>query len=434
MANRLDRRSFLRQSAALMGGATIVGQNLQAGPVSLRRVSANEKLNIGIIGTANRASDNINGVQGENIVAVCDIDDSYLARATEAFPKAQAFTDFRKMLDKGGLDAVVISTPDHMHVPASVAALKHGLHVYCEKPLSHTVWEARTVARLAAEKKLATQMGTQIHATDNYRRVVEHIRAGAIGRVTQAHVWVGKTWSGGERPTDTPPVPPGIHWNQWLGPAPERPYNPTYLPANWRRWWDFGNGTLGDMGCHHVDLPYWALALTAPTKIEAEGPPVHPETTPEWMVVKYDFPANGDRPPLQLTWYDGGRRPELLEKPGMPAWGDGTLFVGEKGMLLADYDRCVLLPEENFKGFKAPEPTIPRSIGHYAEWIQACKTGSPTTCSFDYSGPLTETILLGMVAYRVGKPITWDPQNLKCPNAPEADRFLKRQYRSGWEL
>ena len=434
MANHVDRRGFLKQTAALVGATPLVGSSLFGAPAILRPGSANERLDIGIIGTANRAADNINGVKGENIVAVCDIDDGYLSAAKAQFPAAQTFIDFRKLLDLGKLDAMVISTPDHMHVPASVAALKHGKHVYCEKPLSHTVWEARTATKLAAEKKLATQLGTQIHATDNYRRVVEHIRAGAIGRVNDVHVWVGKTWSGGERPTDQPPVPASIHWDQWVGPAPMRPYHPTYLPANWRRWWDFGNGTLGDMGCHHVDLPYWALALTAPTRVEAEGPPPHPETTPDWMIVKYEFPANGERPPVKMTWYDGGPRPELLKNPGMPAWGDGTLFVGDKGMLLADYDRCVLLPEEKFKDFKAPEPTIPRSIGHYAEWIQACKTGSPTTCSFDYSGPLSETILLGMVAFRAGKPITWDSANLRCVGNPEADRFVRRDYRAGWEL
>ena len=296
------------------------------------------------------------------------------------------------------------------------------------------MWEARTVAQRAAERKRATQLGTQIHAGENYRRVVELVRGGLLGTVTDVHVWVGKSWSGGERPADRPPVPATLSWDLWLGPAPERPYHPTYLPANWRRWWDFGSGTLGDMACHHVDLPFWALALTAPTRVEAEGPPPHAETTPEWMVVRYDFPANGPRPPVRLTWYDGGKRPDLLRQPGVPEWGDGTLFVGEKGMLLADYDRFVLLPQEKYQGVPLPEPTIPRSIGHYAEWIAACKTGSPTTCSFDYSGPLTETVLLGNVAYRLGRPITWDAAELRCPGCPEADHLLRREYRKGWSL
>jgi len=434
MTRPIDRRGFLKQSAAVVGASPIVGSRLFGAPAILRPGSANERLNIGIIGTANRASENINGVKGENIVAVCDIDDGYLAHAKEQFPAAQAFTDFRKLMDLNKLDAVVVSTPDHMHVPATVAALKRGKHVYCEKPLSHSVWESRYATKLAAEKKLATQLGTQIHATDNYRRVVEHIRAGAIGKVNEVHVWVGKTWSGGERPKDEPPVPAGIHWDQWVGPAPMRPYHPAYMPGNWRRWWDFGSGTLGDMGCHYVDLPYWALSLTAPTRIEAQGPPPHPETTPEWMIVNYDFPANGDRPPVKLAWYDGGPRPALMKKPGMPDWGDGVLFVGDKGMLLADYGRLMLLPEASFQGFKPPEPSIPNSIGHYAEWIQACKTGSPTTCSFDYSGPLTEAILLGMVAFRAGKPITWDAANMKCVGNPDADKFIRRDYRAGWEL
>ena len=214
-----------------------------------------------------------------------------------------------------------------------------------------------------------------------------------------AHVWVGKTWSGGDRPKETPPVPGRLHWDLWLGPAPERPYHPTYLPANWRRWWDFGSGTLGDMACHYMDLPFWALDLKHPLSAEAEGPPVHPETTPSWMIVRYEFPSRGDMPPVNLTWYDGGKRPELFSQGKLPRWGDGVLFVGDKGMLLADYDRYVLLPEADFKDFRPPAPSIAKSIGHHNEWIDACKTGRPTTCNFGYSGALTEAVLLGAVAY-----------------------------------
>lgn len=427
----LSRRDFLR-GAALTGAATLAAARPTFAILSSR--TPNEKLNIGVIGTANRAASNIAGVQGENIVAICDIDDRYLGRAKEKFPKAETYSDFRKLLEQQGIDAVVVSTADHVHAPASVMAMRQKKHVYCEKPLSHSVYEARVAAQVAAENKVATQMGIQIHAENNYRRVVELIQAGAIGPVREAHVWVEKTWSGGERPTDTPPVPSHIKWDLWLGPAPERPYNPTYLPANWRRWWDFGSGTLGDMACHYMDLPFWALNLASPETVEAEGPTPHPETTPEHLIVRYQFPARGDAPPVKVTWYDGGKRPEKLKETGVTRWGDGVLFVGDKGMLLADYTRRVLLPRDEFKDYEPPKPTIANSTGHYNEWIQACKTGSPTTCNFQYGGLMTEAVLLGNVAFRTGKLIKWDAANLKTVDCPEADALLKREYRAGWTL
>jgi predicted dehydrogenase len=225
-----------------------------------------------------------------------------------------------------------------------------------------------------------------------------------------------------------------LHWDLWLGPAPERPYHPTYQPANWRRWWDFGGGTLGDMGCHYMDLPFWALKLRHPTSVETIGPPVHPETAPDWKIVTWEFPARGDMPGLAFTWTDGNRRAAAFEKYKLPTWGDGVLFVGSKGTLIADYDRYQLLPESEFKDFTRPPESIPTSIGHYNEWIQACKIGSPTTCNFDYSGALTETVLLGNVAFRVGKKIEWDAEKLYSPNCPEAERFIRREYRKGWTL
>jgi predicted dehydrogenase len=422
----LNRRDFLRGVAAV-GVASTLGSRAKAGP--------NEKLNVGIIGTSGRALGNIEGVEGENIVAVCDIDDRLIGVAKERFPKAQTFQDFRKLIEMSGLDAVVISTADHTHAPAAAMALRMGKHVYCEKPLSHSVHEARTLARLASEARVATQMGTQIHASDNYRRVVELVRSGAIGPVKAVHVWLGTAnWSGGERPTETPSVPPGLSWDLWIGPAPERPYHPTYQPQNWRRWWDFGNGTLGDMGCHFVDLPFWALDLRHPTTIEAQGPPVHPETAPNKLVVRYEFPARAPQPPVSLTWYQGGQRPEALTELKLTGWRNGVLFEGEKGMILADYGRKLLLPEDKFRDFQAPPPSIPNSIGHHAEWIAAAKDGRPTTCNFDYSGALTETILLGNVAYRTGQKIEWDGPKMKATNCPEAERFLRREYRKGWTL
>jgi predicted dehydrogenase len=340
------------------------------------------------------------------------------------------------MLDQKDIEAVTVSTPDHVHAPASVLAMKTGRHVYCEKPLAHSVYEARVMAKVAAKEQRATQMGTQIHNTGrNYRNVVEVIRSGAIGKVREAHSWVGKAWGGGERPEEGQPVPSYIDYDLWLGPAPERPYHSVYLPGNWRRWWDFGNGTLGDMGCHHLDLPFWALSLRYPETVEAEGPPVHPETAPTWIQVQWQFPSRAGMPPVLLHWHDGGKRPPQFEEGKLPRWGDGTLFVGEDGrMLLADYGRYVLLPEEKFRDFKPPPHSIPDSPGHHAEWIQACKTGKPTTCNFEYSGRLTETVLLGTVAYRTGKRLEWDPIELKATNCPEASRYIRRKYRKGWTL
>jgi len=425
------RRVFLQQSIAGAVAAATAGR-----PGRAQTRSANEKLGIAIIGVAGQGEYNLNNVfASETIVALCDVDENRAAAARNRFPKATFHTDFRRLFDQKDIDAVVISTPDHTHAPATVMALKAGKHVYCEKPLTHSVYEARVVAETAVKMKRATQMGTQIHAGPNYRRVVELIKSGAIGPVREAHCWVGGAWVGADRPQDTPPIPAGLHYDLWLGPAPYRPYHPTYMPANWRGWWDFGGGTLGDMGCHHMDLAYWALDLTHPLTVEAEGPPVHPESAPPWLRVRYEYPARGSQPPVRLTWWHGEKnRPPQFAEGKLPEWGNGTLFVGEKGMLLADYDKHVLLPQKDFEGFKRPDPFIPNSIGHHNEWIRACKTGSPTTCNFTYSGALTEAVLLGNVAYRSGKKLQWDPKHLKITNAPDAERFLRREYREGWAL
>jgi predicted dehydrogenase len=448
--NRCNRRRFLSLAAAA-GAASAAGFPL---PAYCQDAASHDKLRVAVIGVAGRGAGNLQGVSGEQIVALCDADEERLAAAATKFPKAKKYFDFRKLLaemDKQ-IDAVVVSTPDHNHAPASVMAMRMGKHCYCEKPLTHNVFEARTAIDVARQKKLATQMGTQIHATDNYRRVVELVQAGAIGPVNEVHVWCGKGWGGGTRPTEQPPVPERLHWDVWLGPAPYRPYHPCYLPAQWRRWWDFGNGTLGDMACHYMDLPFWALGLQYPTTIEAAGPPVDPETCPTKLTVHYDFPARGEQPPVNFTWYDGGYSPPILatldltppataaeDKKGLKpkkgaSWGSGVLFVGSQGMLLADYTRRVLLPTAKFADFTPPEPTIPKSVGHHQEWIDACKTGSPTTCNFAYSGMLAEAVLLGNVAYRTGKKLHWDAAAMKAVNCPEADRYLRREYRTGWTL
>lgn len=449
----MNRRDFIR--GTIFTGAIYSGLGLRAraetDPSKWRKQSPNDKLNIGCIGTANQARFSIGNVKHENIVAFCDVDENYLGKAIKDFPKAEKYTDFRKLLERTDLDAVVVATPDHIHAPASAMALRNGLHVYCEKPLTHSVFEARTLAQLAAKNKRVTQMGTQIHAEDNYRRVVEKIQAGAIGGVTEVHVWCGKGWNDGRFIKDEKKCPPTLSWDLWLGPAPEHPYQSNIHPANWRRYWDFGGGTLGDMGCHYTDLPFWALKLRHPLTCEAQGPAVHPEGTPADLHVTWTFPPREAMPAVTLHWYDGGKRPDLLSTPLFTdlkqkskangkdveqpqKWPSGVLFVGQKGMLIADYGRHRLLPDEQFKDYVAPAPTIAKSIGHHNEWIQAIKTGGQSLCNFDYSGALTETILLGNIAFRVGKKLEWDAENLKATNCPDADKFIRREYRKGWEL
>ena len=425
--SHLNRRQFLRGTAGVAACLTLPAPFVRANGFQ-------EKLAIGVIGVANRGAANLGGVAGENIVALCDIDENYLAGAKKRFEGAKTYVDFRELLSQPGLDAVVISTPDHTHAPAAAAALRNKLDVYCEKPLTHSVREVQLLRKLARENGAVTQMGTQIHAGGNYRRVAELVRSGAIGPVSEVHVICNKSWSGGERPTDTPPVPGHIHYDLWLGPAPERPYHPAYLPGNWRRWWDFGGGTLADMACHYVDLPHWALELTTPVRVSAEGPEPHPETTPKPFTVHWEHPAKGNRPALTSSWYDGGARPEIFEKLGLGDWHNGVLFVGEKGWIVADYGRWVIGPEERFKGFEAPKPTIPDSIGHYHEWIKACKERGETTCNFDYSGPLTETVLLGNVAFRAGEAIEWDSEACTAKGSEAAQRLIEREYREGWTL
>jgi predicted dehydrogenase len=444
LASHSSRRQFGRSVAGAAAGLIAV-------PAIVRGRNLNEKLNIACIGVGGRGGSNLEGVSSENVVVVCDVWEPALERAGSRHPKAQRIRDFRKVYDHANrFDAVVVSTTEHTHAFATLPALQLGKHVYCEKPLTHSVYEARVIRQAAAKAKVATQMGTQIHAGDNYRRVVELIRAGAIGPVSEVHTWVGRAWGRQsqedarkhhdivhveERPTEVVPVPKGLDWDLWLGPAPERPYHPVYFPGpKWYRWWDFGNGTMSDLGSHWLDLPFWALDLDAPRVIEAFGPPRHPEIAPASMHVRYEYPAKGDRAPVKAYWYQGVDKPEHWQKGEIPKWDSGVLFVGSKGMLLSDYGRHLLLPEKEFRDYKRPEPTIPKSLGHYAEWIHACKTGAPTTCNFEYSGRLTEANHLGNVAYRTGKTLEWDPVTLRATNAPEAERFIRREYRKGWTL
>jgi len=429
---KITRRSLIGGAAASAIGFWVAERLQSAEPPR----SPNEKLSIAGIGVGGQGAWNIDNCASENIVALCDVDDRRAGKTFEKYPKAKRYRDFRKMLEEmhKQIDAVVVATPDHTHAPPAVMAMRMGKHCYCEKPLAHCVAEVRTMIELAREKKLATQMGTQIHAGANYRRVVELVQSGAIGQVQQVHVWHPVAYGGGDRPKETPPVPPELDWDLWLGPAPYRPYHPCYLPGSWRSWWDFGSGGLGDFGCHYMDLPFWALKLRHPTTVEAEGPPVHPERTSPGLVVRYEFPARENLPPVQLTWYDGGKQPPFLKEKNIPAWNAAVLFVGSSGMLIADYSRHQLLPEKQYADFKRPAPTIPDSIGHHAEWLRACRTGEPTTCNFDYSGTLTEAVLLGNVSYRVGKKLHWDPAGMKAVGCPEADVYIRKPYRKGWTL
>ncbi len=428
---RVCRREFLRNHALAGMGILVLGAGASRSP--------NEKLNIGIIGAGGRGAANTSGVASENIVALCDVNAQHLARAAEKFPQARRYRDWRVLLDEEkDLDAVVISTPDHHHAPAAVAAMKRGKHVYCEKPLAHSVYEARRVRETYNQTKVATQMGTQIHAGENYRRVVELIQAGAIGPVREVHVWCDRVGfpPGRTRPADTPPVPEHLDWDLWIGPAPYRPYHPSYLGGCtvWEQWWDFGNGCLGDMGSHLIDLPFWALKLRQPLTVEAEGSHRSDESYPQWLIARWEHPATAERPAVKLTWYDGGKKPPSPPGHDLKKWGIGVLFCGDEGQLLADYGRLHLIPEEKFKNYRRPPQSIPPSPGHYAEWLQGCKQGTPTLCNFDYSGTLIEHNLLGTVAFRVGRKLRWDAQAMKAVGCPEADAFLRRAYRPGWEI
>ncbi|MCL4201042.1 MAG: Gfo/Idh/MocA family oxidoreductase [Pirellulaceae bacterium] len=439
MTTRISRRDMLRTSAVAAGVWTMTG-TLSRG----QDASPNEKLNIAGIGVGGRGAANVSGVASENLVALCDVDESRASKTFEQFPKAKRYQDFRKMLDElhGQIDAVVIGTPDHTHAPAGVMAMKLGKHCYCEKPLTHSVYEARLMATVARENNLVTQMGTQIHAETNYRRVVELIKTGAIGPVREVHAWLGARFSDAatptnmsqpDAPTDRPPVPEGLDWDLWLGPAGYRPYHSAYAPFSWRYWWNFANGQLGDFFCHYCDVAFWALDLRHPTTIEAQGP-VHPESAARWTIARQQYASRGDLPPVTLHWYNGGPYPELVKERNVPQWGSAVLFIGTDGMLITDYGRHQLLPENKFVDFKRPEPFIPNSIGHHREWIEACKTGGVTTCNFDYSGALTEAALLCNVALRTGKKIEWNAADMKAVGVPEADALLRREYRTGWTL
>jgi len=442
----ISRRQFIG-AAAVAAPFMIVHRHVLAGS---GQTPPSEKLNIACIGVGGRGGTNINYLCDENIVALCDVDEERAAGRFRHFEKAPQYRDFRKMLDKEDkhIDAVMVATPDHTHAVASMMAIKMGKHVYCEKPLTRTVYEARALSEAAREAKVATQMGNQGMAFEGNRLINEWIDDGAIGAVREVHAWSdrpihedGLYWPQGvDRPTDTPAVPKTLDWDQWLGPAPYRPYHPTYVPFTWRGWWDFGSGGLGDMGIHNLAPVFSALELGAPSSVESSSTMVFKETLPLACTVHYQFPARGERPPVRLHWYDGGllpERPPELEDDRELNPEDGVIFVGDKGKILVDGwggESPRLIPETKMKAYTRPPKTLPRSIGHHAEWIEACKVRGTPLSNFDFAGPLTEAVLLGTVSVRTGKRLEWDAENLRVTNAPEANELLHYAYRDGWTL
>ena len=433
----IARRDFLRSAAAAAAAFTIVPRQVLGGP---GRTAPSEKLNIACIGIGGQGASDIQSVSSENIVALCDVDwGAHTAKTFEKFPAAKRYKDFRKMLDAEdkNIEAVTVATPDNIHAVAAMAAIKRNKHVYCEKPLCHDIYEVRQLTEEARKRGLMTQMGIQVHAENSVRLVAEMIKSGVIGEVRKVDIWSGKNWGGGERPKESEPVPETLDWDLWLGPAPVRPYNHVYLPGNWRRWWDFGTGTLGDMGCHIVDPAFWALDLGYPTSVEAQPAKFNDQTYPVATSVQWEFPARGALPPVTVTWCDGDRRPSRPEElePERKLPDQGGLYYGEKGTILAPHmGNPRLIPEAKMKELKMPEPFLGRGVNHYQDWIKACKGGPKPLANFDYAGPLSETILLGNVAALAGQKLSWDGPGLKITNVPQANQYLKRQYRANWQL
>lgn len=434
----VTRRRFLRASGLIAATAAY-------GPFILRGQNLNDKLDIAAIGAGGKGESDTDGLASENIVALCDIDGNTLAKRSQKYPKAKLFRDYRKMLEEmKDIDAVTVSTPDHHHAPAAMMAIKLRKHVYCQKPLTHSIHEARMLTRAARKYKVATMMGNQGHSGEGVRNFCELLWSGIIGKVREAHCWTDRPiWPQGIlRPTETHPVPPHVDWDLFLGPAAQRPFHKdAYHPFKWRGWWDFGTGALGDMGCHIIDPANWALKLSEANTIvlEAESSGVNNETAPLWSVVTYHFPARADMPPLKLVWWDGKKHPpsELFElKEGEKVPDNGSLFIGDQGkMLVGSYGESPkLLPAAKFKDFTTPPKTLPRVAGHYQEFITACKGGTPAGANFDYAGPFTEIVLLGNLAVRAGHKFTWDVKRMKAVDLSAANQYVRRKYRKGWVL
>jgi predicted dehydrogenase len=445
-------RKITRREALQTGGVLAAGVWLGGSP-SLRAEQANDRLNLACIGIGGQGGVNLNALAKQNIVALCDVDQVRAGKNFERFPKARRFVDFRQMFDKmeKEIDAVVISTPDHTHFHPTYMAMQRRKHVFVEKPLAHNVWQARQLTELARKNKLATQLGVQRHTIPNMARVVELIRARAIGEVTEVHSWISSSRGMPADPKEYPAVPKTLDWDLWLGPAAETRYSPAYAPYNWRFWWDFGTGEAGNWGCHILDIPYWALDLKYPTRVAAVAPKPDPRKTPTTMTTRFEFPASKDRPltlpsppavggegrvrgGVTLFWYQIGSPPILKEK-GLAGKGANTVFIGTKGILVCGFNTRQLYPIEQYRDYKAPAASIKPSPGFHREWLDACKGGRPATCNFDYSGPMTETVLLANAAYRAGgEPFTWDGEKMTATGNKAVTPLLREAFRKGWEI
>ena len=452
---KTTRRSFMKKSALSSAAITIVPQTVL---VRTGNASPNDKLDLAAIGVGGRGGDDLRSARSENIVAVCDVNSTQAARTSSQIGKAKTYKDYRVMLDEmeKEIDAVIVAIPDHCHSVAAMAALKRKKHLFCEKPLCHSIYETRKVTEAAREAGVQTQMGNQGHSSDEIRMLCEWIADGVVGQIREVYAWSdrpvgGDPWSMflvQTRPKDTPPIPEELDWDLWLGPAKFRPYHPDYCPTKWRSWLDFGTGAIGDMGCHIMDPAFWSLKLGPPEFVEATTthwePPVSSETYPRAAIVRYQFPARGAMPPVKLTWFDGRLNPPIPQNyiNGKKMGGNGAMFVGEKGIILHGSHgagELRLEPESLMKEYKRPPQSIPRvpggQNGHLQDWIRACKDGKPASAGFEYGGALTEMALLGVFALQVkDERLYWDPINLKIKNNEAANAIVHPTFREGWTL
>ena len=432
-----SRRAFLQRTATAALAVPFVSR--------LPVLGANDRLNIAGIGAGGKGEVDVAGCDSQNIVALCDVDDARAAGTFKKFPNAKRFRDFRVMFDQlgKGIDAVTVSTPDHMHFLPAMWAIERGQGVYCQKPLTHTIEEARRLTQAARKHKVATQMGNQGRSHPQLRREVELVKAGVLGPVHEVHCWTdrpGQWWPQGiEAPTGSAPVPATLDWDLWLGVAAPRPFNPAYVPFAWRGFWDFGTGALGDMGCHLFNLPDMALGVRDATNVESWSEGLTAASGPKWSIVKWEIPADGTRPAYTLWWYDGGKLPPAALFPGAKYGENGIVFVGNQDVMLTDYNGGASFRSgRKVADFKQIPETLPKCKDwdrcHYEEWITACKGGPKSLSDFEVAGPMTEIVLLGNVAVRAGHPITWDRSAMRVTNDEAANGFVRQRDRKGWTI
>jgi predicted dehydrogenase len=443
--NKISRRYFFYGSL-LAGAVPSAGFGSVASLQRLGYKSPNEKLNHAAIGAGGKGWTDINGLRSENLVAMTDVDEKRAARAFQAFPKVPRYKDFRQMLDKEGknIDAVNVSIPDHMHATAAMWAMERGKHVYCQKPLTRTIWEARELEKAARQFGVATQMGNQGYSNEGARQCAEIIWSGEIGNVTEVHAWTNRPiWPQGPEVVPTPaPVPETLDWDTWLGIAEARPYSPVYVPGSWRAFPDFGCGAIGDMACHILGTPNMALRLTAPVSVECmqqEG--VSKLTFPKKSVIRFDFPARGSMPSVKLFWHDGQKeQPRIEGIPPDELLGDkdinGSVFIGDKGFVTTGCygERTRLMPDARMKDYKLPAQMLTRSPGHYRDWVRACKGGEPACSNFSVAAPFVEWMLLGVIAMKFEGKLDWDASKMRFTNKPEANKYLMPHFRKGWKF